>query len=123
MRTAVLATVLALLGLACRASPASPPGVPADAVTRFFAAVDAGDCTGAWTELGQTYRDSLTRDGVDCALLVDEMRKFPLESVVDTRTDGRNPDARLVHTRLRGRAQDVVIRVQADAGQWRIMAL
>lgn len=123
MRTAVLAILVALLGLACRASPAAPPGAPADAVTRFFAAVDAGDCTGAWTELGQTYRDSLTRDGVDCALLLEEMRKYPLESVLDTRTDGRNPDARLVRTRLRDRAQDVVIRVQADAGQWRIMAL
>ena len=123
MRTAVLATLVALLGLACRATPASPPGAPADAVTRFFAAVDAQDCTGAWAELGQTYRDSLTRDGVDCGLLIEEMRKYPLDAVLDTRTDGRNPDARLVRTRLRGRDQNVVIRVQADAGQWRIMAL
>jgi hypothetical protein len=123
MRPVVLVALVALLGLACRATPASPPGAPADAVTRFFAAVDARDCAGAWTELGQSYRDALTREGVDCGLLVEEMRKHPLDAVLDTRTDGRNPGAQLVRTRLRGRDQDVIIRVQADAGQWRIMAL
>lgn len=122
MRRAAIsvAVVIALGSLACSASP---PGAPADAVTRFFAAVASGSCSGVWTELGDGYRAELEREGVDCNELIEQMRTYPFEAVRDTRVDGRNTAAHLVHTRLRGREQEVVIRVQAQDGQWKIMAL
>lgn len=115
-----IAVVIVLGGLACSASPA---GTPADAVTRFFAAVESGSCSSLWTELGDSYRAELEREGVDCNTLIEQMRAYPFETVLDTRADGRNPAANLVRTRLRGREHEVVIRVQAEGGQWKIMAL
>jgi hypothetical protein len=121
MRSTAIAIVMALCGLAC--GSASPPGTPADTVTRFFAAVEAGDCTRIWAELGQSYRARLEQEGAGCDVLVEQIRTYPLETVLDTRVDGRNPEAQLVRTRLRGRENDVIIRVQAEDGQWKIMAL
>jgi hypothetical protein len=122
MRRAAIsvAVVIVLGGLACSASPA---GAPADAVTRFFTAIESGSCSGIWAELGDGYRTDLEREGVDCNALIEQMRAFPFEAVLDTRTDGRNAAAHLVHTRLRGREHEVVIRVQAQGDQWKIMAL
>lgn len=115
-----IAVVVALGAPACSASPA---GAPADAVTRFFAAVDSGSCSAIWAELGSGYRAELEREGVSCNELIEQMRTYPFEAVVDTRVDGRNAAAHLVHTRLRGREHAVVIRVQAEDGRWKIMAL
>jgi hypothetical protein len=115
-----VAVVIALGGLACSASP---PGAPADAVTRFFAAVESGSCSAMLAELGDGYRAELEREGMGCNELIDQMRTYPFEAVLDTRVDGRNAAAHLVYTRLRGRAQAVVIRVQAENRQWKIMAL
>jgi hypothetical protein len=122
MRRAAIsvAVVIALGGLACSASP---PGAPADAVTRFFAAVESGSCSGTWAEIGASYRAELEREGIGCNELIEQMRTYPFEAVLDTRVDGRNAAAHLVHTRLRGREHEVVIRVQAEDGQWKIMAL
>jgi hypothetical protein len=122
MRRAAIsvAVVIALGGLACSASP---EGAPADAVTRLFAAVESGSCSGVLAELGAGYRAELEREGIGCNELIEQMRTYPFEVVLDTRVDGRNAAAHLVHARMRGREQPVVIRVQAEDGQWRIMAL
>lgn len=120
MRRAVLIVALVFCGLACNTSPA---GAPADAVTRFFAAVASGSCSSMWAELGDGYRAELERSGVHCNELIEQMRTHPFEAVVDTQVDGRNQAAHLVRTRLRGREHEVVIRVQAEHGQWKIMAL
>jgi hypothetical protein len=120
MRRAALIAALAFCGLTCNTSPA---GTPADAVTRFFAAVASGSCSSVWAELGDGYRAELEREGVHCNELIEQLRTYPFEAVVDTRVDGRNDAAHLVHTRLGGREHEVVIRVQAEHGRWKIMAL
>lgn len=111
------------MALAAPACKGSPPGAPRDAVEAFFAAVARGDCDAALGQLGQAYRAELDREGVGCAVLVEEMAAYPLEAVLDTRVDGRNAAAHLVRTRMQGRTQDVVIRVQAEDGRWKIFAL
>ncbi|HEX2571459.1 MAG TPA: hypothetical protein VH877_18005 [Polyangia bacterium] len=111
---------LGLALLACR--PASPPGRPAEAVERFYAAVLAGDCTAVMGALGKAYRARVEQKG-NCDKLLEEMREHPLESVLDTQVDGRNPAAQLVRARLRGHKTDVIIRVQAEGGQWKIFSL
>lgn len=115
--------MVALVTVAAPACNTSPPGAPRDAVEGFFAAIERGDCDTALAQLGDAYRAELTREGVDCATLVEELGAYPFESVLDTRVDGRNDAAHLVRTRMQGRTQDVIIRVQAEAGRWKIFAL
>jgi hypothetical protein len=111
------------LGLAlwaCR--PAPPPGHPAEAVERFYAAVITGDCAAALGTLGAPFRARAEQKG-GCDQLLREMREHPLERVIDTQVDGRNRDAQLVRARLQGRKTDVIIRVQAEGRQWKIFSM
>lgn len=105
---------------ACR--PAPPSAQPAAAVQLFYAAVTAGDCTAALAVLGAELRTRLAQHG-SCDDLFHALRRAPLERVVATHVDGRNPDAQLVRVRLRGRTTDAVIRVQAEGAQWKIFSL
>ena len=109
-----------LLGTACR--PARPPGQPADAVQRFYAAAVRSDCAGALQALGGTLRGKVANTG-RCEELFEQTLEHPLEHVLGTQVDGRDPAAHLVRARLRGRVTDVIIRVQAEDGQWKIFAL
>jgi hypothetical protein len=119
----LLASLSAVLVLACRpATPAPPTGQPADAVERFYAAAARSDCPGALRALGGPLRRKLEQSG-RCAELLEQILEHPLEHVLDTQVDGRDASARLVRARLRGRAADVIIRVQAEDGQWKIVAL
>ena len=111
---------LGLALLACR--PATPPGRPAEAVERFYASVVAGDCAAALGTLGTSLRTRVEQKG-GCDRLFEEMREHPLERVLDTQVDGRNRAAQLVRARLSGRKTDVIIRVQAESGQWKVFSL
>lgn len=109
------------LGLAsCWPQPPAAP--PAEAVTSFYAAVAAGDCTRALGLLGGGFRRRVAPQG-SCEHLFDALQKYPLEGIIDTNTDGRNRDAQLVRARLRGKTTDVIIRVQAEGSRWRIFSL
>lgn len=123
-RLARHAGLLALLGLgsglACR--PSRPTGAPADAVQRFYAAAASGDCAAALTTLGNKLRARLD-PGDRCGLLFRQTLEHPLESVLSTQADGRDPNAQLVRARLRGRSIDLIIRVQAEDGQWKIVSM
>lgn len=111
---------LGLMLLACR--PAPPAAPPADAVQSFYAAVAAGDCAAALAGLAAGLRTRVAPDGT-CEPLFAELRQHPLERVVDTAVDGRNRAAQLVRARLRGRATEVIIRVQAEGSRWKIFSL
>lgn len=113
---------LGLALLACR--PATPPGRPAEAVERFYSAVMAGDCPAALGALGTAFRARVeVEQKGSCDRLFEEMREHPLERVLETQVDGRNRAAQLVRARLSGRKTDVIIRVQAENGQWKIFSL
>lgn len=118
------AGLIALLGLcsllACR--PSRPTGSPADAVQRFYAAATAGDCAAALRTLGTKLRARLD-PGDRCAQLFQQTLEHPLEGVLSTQADGRDPEAQLVRARLRGRTIDLIIRVQAEDGQWKIVSM
>lgn len=115
---------VAFLGLgsvvACR--PSRPSGIPADAVQRFHLAAADGDCAAALGTLGNKLRARLD-SGDRCAKLFQETLRHPLERVISTQVDGRDREAQLVRARLRGRATDLVIRVQAEDGQWKIVSM
>lgn len=113
-------TLVALLSLAA-CSP-GPPDAPADAVRRLFGAVEAGDCDVAFATLSRAHRAELERQH-GCAEVIAELRRRPLDAVIDTRLDGRDDRAHLVRVRLRGRATDSWIRVEAEDGQWKISSL
>ena len=108
-----------LLLVACSTPPAGPP---ADAVLRFFRAVEAGECEVAFATLSRAYRAEVEQEH-PCAESLAELRQRPLESVIDTRVDGRNNKAHLVRVHLRGRETDSLIRVEAEDGQWRISSM
>lgn len=111
------------LVLACRPTrPAPPAGQPADAIRRFYAAAARSDCTEAVRVLGGPLRSKIDQAG-RCAELLEQVLEHPLEHVLDTQVDGRDASAHLVRARLRGRAADIIIRVQAEDGQWKIVAL
>ncbi|ACY14376.1 hypothetical protein [Haliangium ochraceum] len=120
MRSAVIALSLALAAAACTPSP---KGEPSDAVRDFYRAVDEGSCATMWTHIASEYRLRLEREGASCEVILEQVSAYPLERVLDTRADGRDGDARLVRARLRGREQDVIFRVEAEDGQWKLMAL
>ncbi|MFO0579447.1 MAG: hypothetical protein U1A78_36065 [Polyangia bacterium] len=111
---------IALLVLACRPSP--PSGQPADAVRRFYAAAARHDCSDAMRVLGGPLRSKIDQAG-RCAELLEQVLEHPLEHLLDTQVDGRDASAHLVRARLRGRATDLIIRVKAEDGQWKIVAL
>ena len=111
-----------LLGLALALPACRPPGRPSDAVERFYAAVTVGDCAAALGALGTAFRTRVEQKG-NCDRLLEEMREHPLERVLDTQVDGRNRAAQLVRVRLRGHKTDVIIRVQAEGGQWKIFSM
>lgn len=114
-----------LLVLACRPTRSEPPsGQPADAVRRFYAAAARHDCSEAARVLGRPLREKSQIDQAGrCAKLLEQVLEHPLEHVLDTQVDGRDASAHLVRARLRGRATDIIIRVQAEDGQWKIVAL
>jgi hypothetical protein len=115
-----LMMILSLLGgSACR--PARPPGEPADAVQRFYAAVSGRDCATALSTLGSRIRGRFEQAG--CEQIYRQIEEHPLERVISTQVDGRDREAQLVRARLRGRTTDVVIRVQAEDGQWKISSM
>lgn len=118
------AGLLALLGLGCflACRPGRPTGVPADAVQRYYAATASGDCAAALGALGSKLRARLD-SGDRCALLFRQTNEHPLERVLGTQVDGRDPAAQLVRVRLRGRVIDLIIRVQAEDGQWKIVSM
>ncbi len=102
---------------------AAPSAEPAKTVERFYAAIAAGDCQAAKAELSESYRDELRREHIGCVEMLESMRPYPLESIVETKTDGRDGDARMVRTRIKGRQSDVIVRVRADDGQWKIVSM
>lgn len=99
-----------------------PPGQPADAVQRFFQAVEAGDCNAAIGTLSQAYRTELEKKNLRCDEYIERWR-FQLERVIETQVDGRNKAAHLVRVHIRGRQTDSIIRVEAEGGQWRIFSM
>ena len=121
MRALLPTLASALLVLACRGTPGAPPGAPSGTVERLYAAVDAGDCQKAVAELSASYRDHVETAG--CHAFLDKLRAFPLERIIDTRTDGRDSGARLVRTRVGNRKTDVIIRVEAENGAWKIFSM
>lgn len=127
MRPVLLLLLLApcLLVLACARgsdTPANEPaGSPADAVEALYAAVEAGDCQAALSVLTSAYRPEIEAAG--CDELMEKMREFPLDRILETKPDGRDPGARLVRTRIHQRQSDVIIRVQAENGAWKIAAM
>jgi len=122
MRMLPLVAVLApALGLGACHRP--PPGLPAEAVVRFYAAVEALDCAAARERLGAPVRARLDQSAAPCNEFLGRLREHPIERIVDTQSDGRNPAARLVRVHLRGHATDTILRVEAEDGQWKIFAL
>lgn len=115
----ILVLVPILLTASCR--PAVPTEDPAAVVGQFFAAIAAGDCAQVLAALGASYRQKVKVDG--CPELLHQLQRFPLERVLDVTPDGRSQDARLVRSRLSGRRTDAIIRLQAEAGHWKIFAL
>lgn len=111
---------LGLMLLACSQAPPAAP--PATAVQSFYAAVAAGDCAAALDGLAAGLRTRVAPDGA-CETLFAELRRHPLERVVATAVDGRHRAAQLVRTRLRGRATEVIIRVEAEGTRWKISSL
>lgn len=105
------------------ACSSSPPGQPADAVKRFFQAVEAGDCNAAMATLSRAYRTELQAKQLPCDEYIETWRRSRLERVIETRIDGRNQEAHLVRTHIRGRQTDSIIRVEAEDGQWRIFSM
>lgn len=105
------------------ACSSSPPGQPADAVKRFFQAVEAGDCNAAIGTLSQAYRTELKEKNQPCDEYLETWRRLPLERVIETQIDGRNKKAHLVRAHVRGRQTDSIIRVEAEGGQWRISSM
>lgn len=105
------------------ACSSSPPGQPADAVKRFFQALEAGDCSAATGTLSQAYRAELNKKNLPCDEYIETWRGFQLERVIETQVDGRNENAHLVRAHIRGRQTDSIIRVEAEAGQWRIFSI
>lgn len=121
MRSLLPLLAVPLLVLACRGTPAVPPGAPDGTVARLYAAVDAGDCQKAVAELSASYRDHVESAG--CDEFIEKLREFPLERVIETKTDGRDSGARLVRIRVENRKTDVIIRVEAENGQWKIFSM
>jgi len=113
--------VLVLWMVAACSTP--PPGQPADAVKRFFQAVEAGDGNAAIGTLSQTYRTELKKQNLACNEYLETWRPFQLERVIETQVDGRNPKAYLVRAHIRGRQTDSIIRVEAEGDQWRIFSI
>ena len=95
--------LVAVVSLAACSAP--PPGQPADAVRRFFGAVEAGDCEAAFAALSRAYRAEI-EERHRCPESLTELRQISLEDVVDVQVDGRNSRAHLVRVHLRGRAAE-----------------
>jgi hypothetical protein len=105
------------------ACSSSPPGQPADAVTRFFQAMEAGDCNAAIDTLSQAYRTELKNRDLTCSEYIETWRRSRLERVIETQVDGRNKKAHLVRAHIRGRQTDSILRIEAEDGQWRIFSM
>lgn len=123
MRPAWTVFALVLVVSMAAACSTSPPGQPADAVKRFFQAVEAGDCSAAIGTLSAAYRVELEKRNLPCDEYIAMLRGVRLERVIETQVDGRNQKAHLVRTHIRGRQTDSIIRVEAEDGQWRIFSM
>lgn len=123
MRPAWFVSALWMIAACSSSPPGQPPGQPADAVKRFFQAVEASDCNAATGALSQAYRTELTKKNLPCDEYIETWRRFQFERVIETQVDGRNQKAHLVRTQLRGRQTDSIIRVEAEDGQWRIFSM
>ncbi len=118
VRTASLLPVLAIL--ACTSSASRKAEDAEASVRRFFAALPSGDCEvlGPLLATGSGARP--------CAEAVREMNEHGLQlvEILESKVDGRDPDAVLVRTRVSRngvlRAEPYILRVERQGETWRL---
>lgn len=85
-------------------------------VTSFFEAVERADC--------ETMRALLAESPPSerCRELLDSWRGRKIDRILETKVDGRDPDAVIVRTRLtdRGHPREILIRAERSDARWRV---
>ena len=96
------------------------PGTPEDPVKRFYTAIEKQDCAAFRAQLSVAYLERWHEKGLSCDEIIKQLSEYPLAEVIRTSIDGRNPQHRLVKVRMVGNRGDVIVRVIAEGGQWKI---
>ncbi len=120
--------LVVLMGLAlasaCGVTPesAGPKTDPADVVREYFAAIEAGDCDAMRARLGGPALARLDEQGCPARLHEHEEHGASLRGIDQVDVDGRDPDRRLVKTRVgMGDAERIiVVGLRAHGTGWRI---
>jgi hypothetical protein len=121
----IVAGVLALgFGGPRAGSPKGPvASSPERAVEQLFSLALAGDCRQA-SELVLSARSQQSiRDAEACHEFVEFVREHPLEEIVSTTTDGRNPAFKLVTARLRNSLGLRTFTVSGERNEWKVQTL
>lgn len=124
MRAILIAATLA----ACQPSrdpSATPAGQPLDGVKAFFAAIDAGSCPQLVAASSGALAHEIDARGCEHTLAEYQHHRLHLVAVHGADPDGRDPHAFLAHVTISrdGKDEDIVVRVEASGGAWRMTTL
>jgi hypothetical protein len=121
----IVAGVLALGlgGARVGSAKGSVASSPERAVEQFFSRAQAGDCQGASEfVLPRRPEESIGAAEV-CHAFVEFVREHPLEEIVSTTADGRNPALKLVTARLGNSLGLRTFTVSRESNEWKVQAL
>jgi hypothetical protein len=105
-------------------SPKGPvASSPERAVEQLFSLAQAGDCRGASDLVLSVGPRQSSGDAEGCHAFVEFVRKHPLEEIVSTTADGRNPAFKLVTARLRNSLGLRTFTVSGERNEWKVQTL
>jgi hypothetical protein len=120
----------ALLSMACargpqEAAPTTGDGDPSEAVRAYFEAIAGHDCAALELAVAEAAAHALAKHGCEHTIAEFERHGAKLDGIESVLVDGRDPDLRLVRTRMQesGRGKLVVIGVRQVEGRWRIVQI
>lgn len=102
-----------------------PSGDPSEAVRAYFGAIEQHDCAALELAAAEAAARALAEHGCEHTIAEFEQHGAQLDGIESVRADGRDPDLRLVRTRMResGRSKVVVIGVRHVEGRWRVVQI
>ena len=121
----IVAAVLALgFGGPRAGSPKGPAASsPEQAVEQLFSLAKSGDCRGASELVLSVGPRQSIRDAKGCHEFVEFVREHPLEAIISTTADGRNPAFKLVTARLRNALGLRTFTVSGERNEWKVQSL
>jgi hypothetical protein len=96
---------------------------PERAVERLFSLAQAGNCQEAAGLVAAGPGEEGIQDAHICHTFVEFVREHPLEEIVSTTADGRNPKLKLVTARLRNSLGLRTFTVTEERNEWKVQTL